>query len=242
MGEDAIGGDEEIYTAAFATAQSGGELKRVEGAKAMFAGVARQQRLSTDVVFLDQTVNYNAPRFQNICHIDKEFTRFLHVHCAGPNLDGGYGSQFNPRQRGRENPVRSLGEYTGYNCRSFFLVEQLGEGARIEEIQHQLVIPALRDDQISERSGDFLPPLLDLLDTSRLTFLHSTGDLGLGELSGGQTVVKRLERNGDTFFLIKRNGLDRPQDAVLEYGFHSNRHAFSLRHSEQYSSEQGTMK
>ena len=226
--EGAVGRDETIDTAAVAAAEGGGKMKGIESTETMVLGVASQQQLGASVVFLQESLNDEPLRFRAVGDIVQKLAGVVHGHGACSHLNGRNRGEFYQSQPRCENPVSPLGKNAGNGSRSLLGVEQFGERAGVEKIQHASVVSALLNDQVGEGARNILPSLLDFRDGSRDATPFGTVGMALGEVLVIESVIERFDGEDDSFPIVERYGLDWADNSLVKNGFHANGHGFSL--------------
>lgn len=231
MGEHAIGGNKAIDAAALAAAQSGGELKRVESAKATCPGMTCQQELSANEIYIQDPFGDKPSRIGARVNSAEKYVRAVKRHRSGPHFNGGSRSEFHQCQPRRKDAISTGGKDRIDHSRPLLEMEPFRQGAGVKEIQQRSVFSAFLNNQIGPGTLIVLQQFLQLLGgESRLSALRHLR-LALRQILMVNILIVRFDRQRDTFRIVKRHVPNWSQDAVLEYGFHSNRHALSLRDS-----------
>ena len=203
-------------------------MKGIESTETVVLGVASHQQLGASVVFLDQPLDDEPLRVHAVGDIVQKLAGVVHCHGARSHLNGRNRGEFYQSQPRCENPVSPLGKNAGNGSRSLLGVEQFGERAGVEKIQHASVVSALLNDQVGEGARNILPSLMDFRDGSRDATPFGTVGMALGEVLAVEAIVERFKRKDDAFLIVQRDGLHWTKNTVFVSGFHANGHGFSL--------------
>lgn len=203
-------------------------MKGVESTETMFRGVASQQQLSAVVALFDQTLNDELLGFPTVGNVGQELASILRVYRAGSHLDRRNGGEFYQRQTRSENAVSASGKDASDGSRSLLVVEQFSQRAGIEEKKQRLMVSALLNDQVGERTRDVFPALCDFFNGFWDAAAFGKVGLALGEVLMVESVVKRFDGEDDPFSVVERYGLNRADDTFVENGFYANGHASSV--------------
>lgn len=206
-------------------------MKGIQSAKAIFAGVTRQQVLGAYKIQVQDPLGDELARIGAGSDTSKIIVSLIHRHSTGTHSDGGNRGKFHHRQARSEDVVFTAGKDLVNESRPLLKVEPFGQGARVEEIQQNSVLSAFLNDQIRPGTLIVFQQFLQLFRGQRRFIALRNLSLALRKILVVNIFIVRFDDQGDPFRIVERYLPNRPKNAIFENSFHFDGHAHSLGHS-----------